>query len=193
MEYGPLDGIMEESAPCNPVNEYGKAKLEFYRQGPLCAGNLESVTTISGSSASTGGAIILVYYLYLTRDLPLGKTVSLSSCRHEWNFMYIEDAVQAVYELYRSGCEAGEVQSQIVNIAGSDTRPLRSFVEEIHQIAGRRGTLEYGTFVQAKEGPLSIRPDITKLKQLTGGRWQERYTFRRGIEETMEKEEAKET
>ena len=53
-----------------------------------------------------------------------------------------------------------------------------------------KGTLEYGTFVQAKEGALSIRPDINRLKRLTGGRWEERYTFRQGIEETIEKEEA---
>lgn len=85
------------------------------------------------------------------------------------------------------------MKNGIVNIAGSDTRPLRSFVEEIHEIAGYRGNLEYGTFVQAKEGALSVRPDITKLRQLTGGRWQEKVTFRRGIEEMIKKEEAKET
>ena len=107
-----------------------------------------------------------------------------------WNFMYIEDAVQAVYELYRHGRADGAPYSHIVNIAGSDTRPLRSFVEEIHEIAGGRGELEYGTFVQAKEGALSIRPDITRLCRLTCGDWKERYTFRRGIEETIEKEEA---
>ena len=40
---------------------------------------------------------------------------------------------------------------------------------------------------------MSVRPDITKLRQLTGGRWQEKVTFRRGIEEMIKKEEAKET
>ena len=113
--------------------------------------------------------------------------------------MYIEDAVQAVYELYRQAVMEGQdwkkdgsggPVSAIVNIASQDTRPLRSFVEEIHEIVGFKGTLEYGTFVQAKEGALSIRPDINRLKRLTGGRWEERYTFRQGIEETIEKEEA---
>ena len=101
--------------------------------------------------------------------------------------MYIEDAVQAVYELYR---HAEENPSAIVNVAGDDTRPLREFVEEVHRIAGGRGSLEYGTFVQAKEGALSIRPDISRLKEFTKGCWAERYSFARGIEETIEKEEA---
>ena len=135
----------------------------------------------------------------LVRDLRQDKKVSLSACRHMWNFMYIEDAVQAVYELYRQavneepGLKKDNLRSPIsaiVNIASQDTRPLRSFVEEIHEIVGFKGTLEYGTFVQAKEGALSIRPDINRLKRLTGGRWEERYTFRQGIEETIEKEEA---
>ena len=70
-------------------------------------------------------------------------------------FMYIQDAVQAVYELYR---HSHENPSAIVNVAGGDTRPLKAFVEEIHEIAGGRGELEYGTFVQAKEGlRISVR------------------------------------
>ena len=89
--------------------------------------------------------------LFPSADLRQDKKVSLSACLHQWNFMYIEDAVQAVYELYRHGRPDGEPCSYIVNIAGSDIRPLRSFVEEIHEIVGYRGELEYGTFVQAKE------------------------------------------
>ena len=47
------------------------------------------------------------------------------------------------------------------------TRVLKSFVEEIFEIAGRRGTLEFGTFVQAKEGALSIRPDVSRMEAMT--------------------------
>ena len=118
----------------------------------------------------------------LTRELPRGEKVSLSACRHLWNFMYIQDAVQAVYELYR---HSHENPSAIVNVAGGDTRPLKAFVEEIHEIAGGRGELEYGTFVQAKEGAPDIRPDISRLLAFTRGDWKEEYSFRRGIEEMM--------
>jgi nucleoside-diphosphate-sugar epimerase len=102
--------------------------------------------------------------------------------------MHIEDAVQAVYELYRSFGEGRVPTGSIVNIAGEDTRVLRSFVEEIHELAGKRGKLEYGTFDQGKEGALSVCPDITRLKTFTGG-WKERYSFGSGISEMMKKEQ----
>ena len=203
VEYGVIEdgrGVMTEEMECSPVNEYGKAKLEFFRQAvPVCERYGMNFCHLRFFSVYGYGDHPWSIISTLVRDLRQDKKVSLSACRHMWNFMYIEDAVQAVYELYRQAVneEPGSKKdnlrspiSAIVNIASQDTRPLRSFVEEIHDIVGFKGTLEYGTFVQAKEGALSIRPDITRLKRLTGGRWQERYTFRQGIEETIEKEEA---
>ena len=58
-------------------------------------------------------------------------------------------------------------------------------MEEIHEIAGGRGELEYGTFIQAKEGALSVRPDVERLHALLPG-WRERYTFRQGIRAMLE-------
>ncbi len=58
-----------------------------------------------------------------------GKTVSLSACRHRWNFMDIADASRAVVELYRySDGHRGECCA--VNVASEDTRVLRDFVEK---------------------------------------------------------------
>ena len=191
VEYGAVDGMMQEDVECHPINQYGKAKWEFYQKAaPLCRELGLNYFHLRFFSVYGYGDHPWSIISTLVRDLRRDKKVSLSACRHQWNFMYIEDAVQAVYELYRHGRADGAPYSHIVNIAGSDTRPLRSFVEEIHEIAGGRGELEYGTFVQAKEGALSIRPDITRLCRLTCGDWKERYTFRRGIEETIEKEEA---
>ena len=107
--------------------------------------------------------------------------------------MYIDDAVEAVYELYthlpqsaEEGFKKNGLVNTIVNIAGKDTRVLKDFVEEIHTIAGGAGQLEYGTFVQAKEGALSIKPDISRLMLLTW--WLRNFTFRKGIETMMKKE-----
>ena len=188
VEYGTPDCAMQEDIPCAPVNQYGKAQLEFYQKAEaLCRERGLKYFHLRFFSVYGPGDHPWSIISTLTRELPRGGTVSLSACRHLWNFMYIEDAVQAVYELYR---HAEENPSAIVNVAGDDTRPLREFVEEVHRIAGGRGSLEYGTFVQAKEGALSIRPDISRLKEFTKGCWAERYSFARGIEETIEKEEA---
>ena len=169
VEYGLTDGFMQEDIECHPVNQYGKAKWEFYQKAvPLCEElGLHYVHLRFFSVYGTGDhpwSIIST----LVRELPAGNKVSLSACRHQWNFMYIDDAVEAVYELY-------------------EQLPHFADVEEIHSIAGGAGELEYGTFVQAKEGALSIKPDISRLTLLTSG-WQERFTFRQGIEIMMKKE-----
>lgn len=192
VEYGLTDGIMRESGVCRPINEYGRAKLRFFQMArPLCEACGIRYYHLRFFSVYGPGDHPWSIISTLTRDLPLGKTVSLSACRHKWNFMYIEDAVRAVYELHRWAIrkEFSPPAFAIVNIASTDTRPLREFVEEVHRIAGGRGRLEYGTFVQAKEGALSIQPETEVLKALTGGTWREAYSFRRGIEETLRKEE----
>lgn len=182
VEYGiTADGTMEESMQCHPVNEYGKAKLKFYRLAePLCREWGMTYYHLRFFSVYGAGDHPWSVISTLVRELPKGNAVSLSACRHRWNFMEISDAARAVAELYRysDGHPAG---TYVVNVAGVDTRPLKEFVEEIHSLCGGKGTLEYGAFIQAKEGALSICPDVGRMKELTGGTWQERVAFAEGI------------
>lgn len=182
VEYGITeDGTMREDMECRPVNEYGKAKLEFYRQAaPLCREYGMTYYHLRFFSVYGAGDHPWSIISTLTRELPAGKTVSLSACRHRWNFMDIEDAARAVVELYRHS-DRFEGEIHVVNVASADTRVLRDFVEEIHGLCGGRGSLEYGTFVQAKEGALSICPEVERLRELTEGTWDERVTFSDGI------------
>lgn len=187
VEYGVTDRVMEESLECHPVNQYGKAKLEFYQKAaPLCRKYGLTYCHLRFFSVYGYGDHPWSIISTLIRELRLDHTVPLSACLHRWNFMYIEDAIEAVYELYThadSYCGG----AHIVNVASTDTRQLKSFVEEVRSIIGGTGTLEYGSFAQAKEGALSIVPDTGRLERLTGG-FKERYTFRDGIMETIEKE-----
>jgi nucleoside-diphosphate-sugar epimerase len=182
VEYGITeDGTMREDMACHPVNAYGKAKLAFYEQAAqLCQEWKMSYDHLRYFSVYGVGDHPWSIISTLTRDLPMGKTVSLSACMHRWNFMDIEDAARAVLELIRYS-DSFEGETHIVNIASEDTRRLRDFVEEIHELCGGSGSLEYGTFVQAKEGALSICPTVDVLRKLTEGTWEERVPFREGI------------
>ena len=105
VEYGVIEdgrGVMTEEMECSPVNEYGKAKLEFFRQAvPVCERYGMNFCHLRFFSVYGYGDHPWSIISTLVRDLRQDKKVSLSACRHMWNFMYIEDAVQAVYELYR--------------------------------------------------------------------------------------------
>ena len=191
VEYGVIEdgrGVMTEEMECSPVNEYGKAKLDFFRQAvPVCERYGMNFCHLRFFSVYGYGDHPWSIISTLVRELPRGGRVSLSACRHEWNFMYIDDAVEAVGRLYEQvkgkPCKKGAA----VNIASRDTRVLKSFVEEVFELAGKRGTLEFGTFVQAKEGALSIRPDVSRMEAMTGG-FRESYTFGRGITEMIKRE-----
>lgn len=191
VEYGVIEdgrGVMTEEMECSPVNEYGKAKLEFFRQAvPVCERYGMNFCHLRFFSVYGYGDHPWSIISTLVRELPLGGRVSLSACRHEWNFMYIDDAVEAVGRLYEQVKDKPCKKGVAVNIASRDTRVLKSFVEEVFELAGKRGTLEFGTFVQAKEGALSIRPDVSRMEAMTGG-FKERYTFSRGITEMIKRE-----
>lgn len=191
VEYGVMEdgrGVMTEEMECSPVNEYGKAKLEFFRQAvPVCEKYGMNFCHLRFFSVYGYGDHPWSIISTLVRELPRGGRVSLSACRHEWNFMYIDDAVEAVGRLYEQVKDKPCKNGVAVNIASRDTRVLKSFVEEVFELAGKRGTLEFGTFVQAKEGALSIRPDVSRMEAMTGG-FKERYTFSRGITEMIKRE-----
>lgn len=188
VEYGVTDSVMWEELTCHPVNEYGKAKLDFYQKAvPLCREFGFNYYHLRFFSVYGYGDHAWSIISTLVRDLRLGKTVPLSACLHQWNFMYIEDAAEAVFQLYQCG-KSKEDQEWIVNIASRDTRQLKSFVEEIRKIAGGMGAPEYGLFAQAKEGALSVRPSVSRLEELTEGNYQERFSFHDGILDMIKKD-----
>lgn len=182
VEYGITeDGVMSEDMPCQPVNQYGKAKLSFYQRArPLCSQWGMTYYHLRFFSVYGNGDHPWSIISTLVRDLPLGRSVSLSACEHQWNFMEIEDAARAVVLLYlHSATRQGG--SYIVNIASKDTRKLRLFAEEIHTLLGRSGHLAFGTFEQAKEGALSVCPTTDRLNQLTDGEYKDMISFAEGI------------
>lgn len=182
VEYGiTSDGVMSEDMECRPVNAYGRAKLEFYEKAaPLCREYGMTFYHLRFFSVYGMGDHPWSIISTLVRELPLEQKVSLSACMHRWNFMDIEDAARAVTELYRYSDEHC-AETHIVNVASTDTRRLREFVEEIHDLCKGRGQLEYGTFVQAKEGALSVCPTAEVLKALTDNTWKEQVSFEEGI------------
>lgn len=194
VEYGITeDGTMTETMVCHPVNEYGKAKLMFYQQArPLCEQWGITYYHLRFFSVYGTGDHPWSIISTLVRDLPQGKTVSLSACRHRWNFMDISDATRATLLLYQhADAKMAKGKTHIVNIASQDTRILRDYVEEVWALCGRQGSLEFGTFIQAGEGALPICPAVGRLSELTAGTYRDQVSFTEGIKRMLAaKEEA---
>ena len=186
VEYGiKEDGRMEEGMDCHPINAYGRNKLRFYEEARrLCKSLGMSYLHLRFFSVYGIGDHPWSIISTLTRELPLGHDVELSACMHRWNFMDVRDASEAVVLLLKHRDLIDEAHD-IVNIASVDTRVLREFTEEIYELAGRRGSLSYGKFIQAKEGALSICPVTERLEMLTDHEFREEISFSEGIKELI--------
>lgn len=178
-EYGIHREAMTEETECIPVSEYGKAKLEFGRKAAeICLKtDMEYVHCRIFSVYGPGDHPWSLVNTCLKTFEESGH-MQLGECTQKWNFLYIEDMAEAIVALLT---EKKSIRG-IYNIAGSDTRVLREFVEEMYKICGKKGDFTYGIRGPNAEGPASLIPDITRIQRETG--WKPVTSFCDGIEKT---------
>ncbi len=182
-EYGVYHQQIHEELPCHPVSEYGIAKVDFYRQAePLCRELGMDYLHARIFSVYGPGDHPWSLVQSCLKTWQEGGLMKLGECTQQWNFLYIEDAVAALLHVLTEG-KAG-----VYNIAGQDTRPLRSFIEEMYEICGQKGSFRYGARPQNAEGPADLIPDIGKILRETN--WRPKTTFSEGIYETLHRLQA---
>ena len=174
-EYGQREGLLSEDMVCSPVTEYGKTKLRIYQDAlNICEGR--HVTLIEPRYFSVYGArddkstmvITTLKKMMDNQDCEFTKAVQM------WDFLYIDDAIEALYGLITADCESG-----IYNFGSGDTRQLKSFILEMKEAAGSESKLIFGAVPYHEKGMVSIAPDVTKLKSSIG--WEPKVTFSEGI------------
>lgn len=186
-EYGKVNGKISEDTPCRPVLEYGINKLRVCRAAPQICQEL-GMEYVHSRFFSVYGPNDHPYTLIPSciRCFLAGDTMKLSECRNMWNFLHVRDAAEAAVLL--AECELSE-PAVVVNVAGTDTRVLRSFVEEIYRLCGERGICAFGAR-HVSEKPVDNWPDSARLHTLIN--WSERVSFADGIAELIRVEKEKE-
>ncbi len=166
-EYGIQSSLMNENAICNPISEYGKAKLAVKEKAFKLCRDL-GMTYIHLRIFSLFGETDHPWTLVMSSiDKMLGnEDVNLSKCEQSWNFMYVDDAAQSIVKLCNSYVNSVTPTQEVYNIASVDTKPLKDFVERIRILTGSKSYLHYGVIKPNKI--VSLYPDITKLKKSIG-------------------------
>ena len=107
--------------------------------------------------------------------------IKLGPCTQKWNYLYIDDFCEIILRLLMN------VEStQVINVAGSDTRCLREYIDDIYELSNKSGTCEYGQVASNPEGSPQLIPDIQRM--LHYSEMKAFKDFKSGIREVMEKE-----
>lgn len=185
-EYGFHQEPMTEETACCPRSAYGEAKLAMAEKGRELAKALgmEYVHGRIFSAYGPGDHPWTLVESCLDAFLS-GGIMKLGACTQQWNFLYIKDLAEGICDLAEvSGKALAAAGSPVFNLAGTETRQLKTFVEEIHKLAGGRGNCCFRAREENAEGLVNLIPSIKKMEAVAG--WVPKTSFREGIRKTIE-------
>lgn len=161
-EYGLMHEKTSENMECNPISEYGKAKLCLQKRAFDLSRELE-ISYIHLRIFSLIGEEDHDWTLVMSAiDAMLhGRHIDLTDCTQTWNFLYVEDAAKMIVAISLHYLRLHSCQQAIYNIASDDTRPLKEFVEVIRDQTGSNGICNYGAV--CSNNPVSLHPDINSF------------------------------
>lgn len=186
-EYGITNGIVDEAYPCNPVTAYGREKRH------ACA--------VLRELASHCGMRFIwtrIFSIYGPHDYPgtlimsalqkmqRNETVDLTPATQLWDYLYVEDAAQAMKQFAVQPCEDG-----IYNLASGEYQPLKKYILTMKKVLGSDSQLRFGRIPYGPNGPVNLTPDPRKAKEALG--WRADISFGEGIRRMAESGEEKET
>jgi nucleoside-diphosphate-sugar epimerase len=173
-EYGSTTGLVDENYPCNPKTEYGKQKLNSYRE-------------LQKRAAKDGVKLIWtrIFSLYGPYDYPgtlvmtsidkmlKDESIEMTEGTQLWDYLYVSDAAAAMVLLSEKDCESG-----VYNIASGEYKPLRTYIEEMKEILNSKSDLRFGVIPYGINGPVNLTPNSAKVKMLG---WKPNVSFNEGI------------
>lgn len=179
-EYGRVEGVLHADTPAFPENGYGMAKL--------CAGQMSRtecgalgldhvwvrILSVYGPRDGMGSMVSSTIRKLLTGECP-----DLTEGVQKWDFLYSEDAADALYR-----CAVSGRNGAVYPLGGGRAIPLRDYIVEIRDAIDPRLPLGFG---KVPYGPLQVmhlEADISDLTRDTG--FTPAVPFEKGIRQTIE-------
>lgn len=160
-EYGTVMDTITEETPCNPFSDYGKAKLQVWKEGKVLCQEL-GLKYIHLRIFSVYGENDHHYTLVMSliQKMLRNEPMDLSPCTQNWNYIYSEDAARIVAGLCNHAISVQNFVAEVYNIASEDTRLLKDFVERMKVLTHSTSTLNYGAITPANF--VSLQPSMYK-------------------------------
>lgn len=174
-EYGPHMGQITEESECRPNTEYGKAKLDLYQKVlPLCQNVGAKLVEPRFFSLYGPGDYAGTMTMSILRDMLSGNPCRLTKGTQNWDYLYIDDAVEALARLCENIYPEG-----VYNFGSGDVRMLRDYVQQMAKITGSRSRLQFGAVPYPETGAVSLWPNVRKLRHTLN--WTPRVPFEDGV------------
>ena len=179
-EYGRVEGVLRPDTQCNHENEYGRAKLRASSETRAMCRELgirhvwPRIRSIYGPS---DGEKTMV--MSLISSLLAGEKPSLTAGEQLWDYLYADDAGEAMLALAEHGSDGG-----IYPIGSGTARPLREYIEIIRDLIDPELPIGFGEVPYSDKQVMHLCADISKLSEDTG--FSPKVGFPEGAKRTIE-------
>jgi nucleoside-diphosphate-sugar epimerase len=179
-EYGFCNGVIEETLQCDPNTQYGIYKFKLYETvKQLCTNNGIAYKEPRFFSLYGPGDYPKTLIMSMIENMRNDRPCELTQCVQKWDFLYIDDAIEAVVGLCEKECPDGAY-----NLGSGDVRELKDYVEELKCILHSDSVLHYGSIPYPETGMVSICPSIEKIRRELD--WRANTSFCDGIRHCLE-------
>ena len=178
-EYGKVSGIISPDTLHKPCSGYGIAKLSSKQFTRLLCNQFgmrhvwPRIVSIYGPNDSEKTLVSTVI-----NKLMLGESPELTKCEQIWDYLYVDDAAEALYKLALYGKNDREYV-----LGSGKTKRLREFVEIIRDEIDPTLRIDFGAREYYPDQAMHLEADITTITEDTG--WKPKYEFREGIREML--------
>ncbi|MEK6280503.1 MAG: NAD-dependent epimerase/dehydratase family protein [Acidobacteriota bacterium] len=179
-EYGPHPGVLSEDTPANPETAYGAAKLRVGLQTKeLC--ELSGIRHVWLRLLATYGPMDDERHLIPTviRQLLKGERPRLTRGEQLWDYLYIEDAADAIYRAAVSKDARG-----VFNLGSGKSHSVRSILERIRDLIDPSLSLGFGEAPYPPDQTMRLETNIDRLRQATG--WSPKVDLDVGLARTVD-------
>lgn len=179
-EYGPHDSVLTEETLARPVTAYGVAKLcAGMMTAKLC--ELAGVRHVWLRLLATYGPKDDERHLIPTviRSLLGGERPRLTKGEQTWDYLYVEDAAEAIYRVAATDEARG-----VFNLGSGRAATVRAVVERLRDLIDPSVELNFGEEPYAPGQLMRLEASAERLRRATG--WEPRVGLDEGLNRTIE-------
>lgn len=107
-----------------------------------------------------------------------GKVPAYTAGEQEWDYLYVEDAAEALYQIAEKG-----IDQKIYCLGNGNTRLLKDYIRDIRDVAAPSLEIKFGELPYAQHQVMYLCADLTELQNDTG--FTVKTEFKEGMRKTL--------